>query len=559
MTRTRHSWRVVFERELNFFRIHLAVFTLVPIVSASVLVASNGRFDINYIDALFVCVSGMTGTGLTTIDLSSLTAWQQAIIVLVSLVGSPVFVSLVTAYMRKRYLTQNLDFAIKSEFERTKTRDSGRRTMSLLPPVGQQSNLHRVHSDMVPSPLVIRRVDTEPKPISAMDFAGNLLSNTPTAQGSRHDSVSDPHGIVHDSPLVFTTATNQNLDQAHQHLHTRLTRRKTVQTINPQHKDDTLGFGSPVNWVTKTLHRLFPSLGRNIHRTLTIPDAPRLLVSDRGELPPGARPVSYLRFNARVTHNSRFIGLSEDDYGELGGVEYRALSALLWIVSGYYLVTLSVAFAVVAPYVSMPKWKDNFLPPQQHRVINPVWFSAFQVVGAWANTGFSLVDQNLVPFQTAYPLLIFMAWLALAGNTGYPVFLRLTIWITYKLTWKRSNWRATLHFLLDHPRRCFIYLFPSRQTWFLLTVLVILNFTDWFFFLVLNIGIPVFDAIPVGQRFLLGLVQAVSVRFAGFQSIPISALAPALQVLYFVMMYVSAYPIAMRCVRFEKPLNFYVG
>ena len=52
------------------------------------------------------------------------------------------------------------------------------------------------------------------------------------------------------------------------------------------------------------------------------------------------------------------------------------------------------------------------------------------------------------------------------------------------------------------------------------------SFTDWFFFLVLNIGIPVFDAVPVGQRFLLGLVQAVSVRFAGFQSIPISALAP---------------------------------
>jgi Trk-type K+ transport system membrane component len=66
------------------------VSTLVPIVSASVLVASNGRFDINYIDALFVCVSGITGTGLATIDLSLLTAWQQAIIVLVSLVGSPV-------------------------------------------------------------------------------------------------------------------------------------------------------------------------------------------------------------------------------------------------------------------------------------------------------------------------------------------------------------------------------------------------------------------------------------------------------------------------------------
>ena len=49
----------------------------------------------------------------------------------------------------------------------------------------------------------------------------------------------------------------------------------------------------------------------------------------------------------------------------------------------------------------------------------PLRYSAFQIVGAWANTGFSLVDQNLVPFQTAYPLLIFMIWLAVAGNTGF--------------------------------------------------------------------------------------------------------------------------------------------
>jgi Trk-type K+ transport system membrane component len=55
------------------------------------------------------------------------------------------------------------------------------------------------------------------------------------------------------------------------------------------------------------------------------------------------------------------------------------------------------------------------------------------------------------------------------------------------------------------------------------------SFTDWFFFLILNIGIPIFDAVPVGQRLLLGLVQAVAVRFAGFQSILVSALAPAEQ------------------------------
>lgn len=35
-------------------------------------------------------------------------------------------------------------------------------------------------------------------------------------------------------------------------------------------------------------------------------------------------------------------------------------------------------------------------------------------------------------------------------------------WTMSKLAPKRSQSRETLQFLLDHPRRCFIYLFPSQ-------------------------------------------------------------------------------------------------
>ncbi|KAI0299527.1 cation transport protein-domain-containing protein [Russula brevipes] len=540
------TWRSVLRHQINFFRIHLALFTLVPIVAAGILSASSGAFDVRYIDALFVCISGVTGTGLVTVDLSMLTPWQQVIIVLVSLIGSPVFVSLVTAYVRKQYFTRHLDWVVRSEFERTKTQDvTQTRSLSVQQSAGHVVDVHSTSSWRP----VIRRVDTEPRPISSTDFGGILLRRTSSHESpasrpdGRHDS--DQRDVPHEPPPL-ASAVSVHQTETQRRVHLRPTRRGEVQTINPQHQDDRFGgFGGPLDWLMNSLHHLFPSMRQNLYRTLTTPLTPVLLVSDQGEVPPGAHPVSYIRFRARVGHNSRFIGLSDDDYEELGGVEYRALTVLLWIVSGYYILTLLIPFAVLAPYMSMSKWKGNFQTPNQHRVINPIWYSAFQIVGAWSNTGFSLVDQNLVPFQTAYPLLLCMVWLALAGNTGFPIFLRLSIWANYKFSPRGSKWRETLHFLLDHPRRCFIYLFPSRQTWFLLTVLIILNFTDWFFFLVLNIGIPAFDAVPVGRRFLLGLVQAVSVRFAGFQSIPISALAPAMQVLYFVMMYIAAYPIAM--------------
>jgi hypothetical protein len=60
--------------------------------------------------------------------------------------------------------------------------------------------------------------------------------------------------------------------------------------------------------------------------------------------------------------------------------------------------------------------------------------------------------------------------------------LRMLIWLGTKLT-RDSTLHQTLHFLLDHPRRyvllgakadrrCFLYLFPSHQTWYLLLALI---------------------------------------------------------------------------------------
>jgi Trk-type K+ transport system membrane component len=46
-------------------------------------------------------------------------------------------------------------------------------------------------------------------------------------------------------------------------------------------------------------------------------------------------------------------------------------------------------------------------------------FSIFQCVSAYTNTGMSLADQSMVPFQKAYPMLFFMAFLILAGNTAF--------------------------------------------------------------------------------------------------------------------------------------------
>jgi len=118
-------------------------------------------------------------------------------------------------------------------------------------------------------------------------------------------------------------------------------------------------------------------------------------------------------------------------------------------------------------------------------------------------------------------------------------------WIITKCVPHQSLTNETLRFLLDHPRRCFIYLFPPHQTWFLLSMVILLKYdrplplnslaeavtslTDWVFFIVLDIGNAALAEISPGIRVIIGFLQASAVRAAGFSTVPISALAPAVK------------------------------
>ena len=68
------------KRHSTFFRLHATAFTVIPLIFAGIFYASNGRFHISFLDSLFLCYSAMTVTGLSTINLSTLTTWQQFIL-----------------------------------------------------------------------------------------------------------------------------------------------------------------------------------------------------------------------------------------------------------------------------------------------------------------------------------------------------------------------------------------------------------------------------------------------------------------------------------------------
>lgn len=92
------------------------------------------------------------------------------------------------------------------------------------------------------------------------------------------------------------------------------------------------GFPSPFSIAKTIIGRLFPGVRRQLTRAVTIP-ATVSLTPGRDGLEPGKKYAPYISFDATVGRNSKFHLLTQDQLDEIGGVEYRALNALLWIVA----------------------------------------------------------------------------------------------------------------------------------------------------------------------------------------------------------------------------------
>jgi Trk-type K+ transport system membrane component len=106
------------------------------------------------------------------------------------------------------------------------------------------------------------------------------------------------------------------------------------------------------------------------------------------------------------------------------------------------------------------------------------------------NLGLTLTPDSMITFRDAtWPMLV-MSFLAFAGNTFYPCFLRLLIWNIYKLSLAISSLKESLRFLLDHPRRYYTFLFPGTATWILAAILIMLDFVDTLLIVTLYLDNP---------------------------------------------------------------------
>ncbi|KAA8645249.1 hypothetical protein EYZ11_011350 [Aspergillus tanneri] len=250
-----------------------------------------------------------------------------------------------------------------------------------------------------------------------------------------------------------------------------------------------------------------------------------------------------LSSQATLGQNSQFHNLTAEDREILGGIEYRSLKLLLKIVTGYFFGLHIFGAICLVGWIqhANPKYRQYLEECGQ----GSVWWGFYSAQTMVDNLGFTLTPDSMISFQDAtFPMLL-MSFLAFAGNTCYPCFLRLVIWVISKVVPRTSSLGEPLNFLLKHPRRCYTLLFPSGPTWALFGILFAMNFIDVILIIVLDLDNSAVNNLAPGPRILAAIFQAASSRHTGTSTFNLADVNPAVQFSLVVMMYIAIFPIAI--------------
>ncbi|BFZ64031.1 hypothetical protein YB2330_005169 [Saitoella coloradoensis] len=498
----------------------------------------------------------MSLTGLNTINLSTLNTFQQFLLFFLILIGSSIFVSAFVVWIRTHYFAKKFMHVAEQQRKRRqeqqgwvdaarvglattrRRRNSAGDGISMFRTFTHQSTRDRRAS-------LSRYITMDPDPIFDDKESGedhDVAPGSPLPRSRQRSglSIPQPRSELGSSVLGLDDVF---VDEA---VDPQVARVRTHISFAPPQTTPT----RPTPTRPTTRSRLsntflnFQGVGAiaTPARSLTFSPAPTRIAAD-------GNPTTLLMTSApSIGRNSTFMFLTKNQREELGGVEYRAIRVLEWLIPAYYILWQLLGSLGLGWWMAT---HSSYTTQIRENGVHPWWLGAFNTVSAFNNSGMSLLDANVQPFFDAYYVLITMSLLILAGNTMYPVFLRIILWTMGKVLDffpERGRWahmRETVDFLLEHPRRCYTHLFGREQTLWLAGAVFVLNAFDWFFFEILNLGNSAIEAIPTGPRIMDGLFQAFAVRSGGFYVVNIATLRIGVQVLYVVMMYISAFPIAL--------------
>lgn len=471
---------------LNFITIHYAYFVVVTLAASLIFWGSSDpQLSVDYADSLFLTVSAMTEAGLNTVNLSQLTTWQQVLLWLLIVLGSAIWVSIWTVAFRLRAFEKHFEDIVLAE--KAKLKRPGSSIAASVP-------FHRT--------VDFKKAYTTPAGNPTFPGTGTKVMANGSSTGADEFSGLDGQHTASLPDLNGPNLAHRPSHAVEKHVDVDAGQESALSTAHAR-----------ITFANESV----ASRARDGRTTsaYTIESRPRRRNVDgteatEGEEDGGASHMHHFLNKQTVGRNAQFRDLTADERKHLGGCEYRALKVLSIIVPLYFFLWQFLGCISLGAWIA-----HNQADVATSNGVNPWWAGIYFGASAFNNSGMALLDANVVPFQRSYFVLIVMGAMILAGNTAYPIFLRLIFWSTLKLLcWATpddtlGDLKETLEFILRYPRRIYTNMFPSRQTWWLLFMVLLLNMTDWVAFELLNFGNPVIEGIPVGPRVIDGLFQAI--------------------------------------------------
>ncbi|KAH7114074.1 potassium transporter [Dactylonectria macrodidyma] len=545
---------------LNFVTLHYAYIIFMGLLSIPILYPYG---NLKAIDAYFFGASASTESGLNTVDVNLLKTYQQLYIYFIPILTNLGFINIVVVVVRliwfKKHLEEvapyllrgprhqsdeihkDLEFAAKdaSTTDASDARTSAIATGhdSYAPKRSEQPPSQVAKSDVDVPPEQTRDVgrddekatESEPQPRITFDPAAG---HHPRRETTLY--IPSPRDRDQGQPIVELKDPRVSRDDLSIHEIPGLSTSSTSQIRHRRLDGPRLGSARSLERVATVASSMFV-FGRELRKE-------RSNVSTQRPAP-ATDDFPQLSCQVTVGRNSNFLNLTSRDREELGGIEYRSLKLLLKIVVGYFFgLHLFGAICLVGwiQYAN-PKYRDYLNECGQDKI----WWAFYSAQTMLDNLGFTLTPDSMIHFNDAVWPMLSMSFIALAGNTFYPVFLRFVIWTMSKTMPRNSSVQEPLSFLLNHPRRCYTLLFPSGTTWALCGILVVLNFIDTLLIIVLDLKNEAVANLSPGLRVAAAIFQAVSSRHTGTASFNLAGVNPAVQISLLVMMYISVFPIAL--------------
>ncbi|KTW29793.1 hypothetical protein T552_00998 [Pneumocystis carinii B80] len=587
--------------KINFLRFHY-IYILSAIFIGTFLIYIQR--NIKFVDALFLGSSAATQAGLVILDVSTLSTYQQVVLYIVSILTTSIFIHSLTAVVRFFLIRSKFDNIVQQartqslrknqnlshsflSYNEIEEKGVGNRTIRVLlrresanendfnptplrrtsisfgnanPPSKMQeherknevnrsleesSNLNNTSNYNV---LLNKDENTD---IKLQKNEENVLYEerqiTPDIRfGNLPVPVRKSIDVTKDNEL----STCQNPSEQEDEFNNKLRKSKSIEPQPVSTINDTL---TPITRLPTYENNYYLRMRKSLTGDKSISKVSTFdrYISNAFRKKRDSSPLSqrtsksfpYLSYQPTIGRNSAFVTLTKEQRDELGGIEYRALKLLCWILVCYYLIFHSFAaifFLIFSIYAK-----------SYHKAINDVssssvWWAFFTSASLFNDFGMTLNPTSLIEFRQSKFILIFGSFLIIAGNTAFPIFLRFFIWVITFILPRDSLHKESLHFLLDHPRRCFILLFPFKVTMWLFALLVILSITDSILFMVLDFNNPsLADIESTFTKVLNSLFQSFSTRTAGFSIVNLSTLHTAILVSYMFMMYISVFPVAV--------------